>query len=274
MDASPLKPAGDSRVRTSLRRAYHKLLELPTGGQGLRRSLPDGDIVRILPAYRYTKWNPIEYHAFKACLKPGGVVLDIGANAGNYSLLFGRCVNPTGKVFAFEPAPEAFTGLMRHIQLNALDSVVFPMPAAVSDQPGEASFIANGFQGGNRLLALEEKLRAENVMRVPCVTVDSFCAEKQITPNFIKIDVEGFELAVLRGARQIIQSADKDLALFVELHPGLWPKLGWSRQDLENELAEQGLQVEPWKGTGDPWTEDLGVALRLHKQSNPTGPSK
>ncbi len=271
MDTSPIKTAGGGRVRAGLRTAYHKLMELPTGCKGLKRSLPGGEIVRILPAYRYTKWNPIEYHAFKACLKPGGVVLDIGANAGNYSLLFGRCVGPTGKVFAFEPAPEAFAGLVRHIQLNALDSVVFPLQAAVSDQPGEASFIANGFQGGNRLSGLDEAIPAEVAVRVPCVTVDDFCAAKKIAPDFIKIDVEGFELAVLRGARQIIQSAGGDLALFVELHPGLWPKLGWSRQDLESELAQQGLQVEPWKSTGDPWTEDLGVALRIHKQSKPTG---
>ena len=54
----PQKSAEGSRVRISLRRAYHKLLELPTGGKGLKRSLPGGEIVRILPAYRYTKWNP------------------------------------------------------------------------------------------------------------------------------------------------------------------------------------------------------------------------
>ncbi len=263
MDASPLKPAGDSRVRTSLRRAYHKLLELPTGGKGLKRSLPGGEIVRILPAYRYTKWNPMEYHAFKACLKPGGVVLDIGANAGNYSLLFGRCVGPQGKVFAFEPAPEAFAGLTRHIELNALASVVFPVPAAVAGRSGQSDFMANGFQGANRLRAAAEKSPADNTVRVPCVTVDDFCAAKRIAPDFIKIDVEGFELDVLRGARRTIESAGNEFALFVELHPGLWPKLGWSRHDLERELADQGLRAEPWEQPGDPWTEDLGVALRI-----------
>lgn len=274
MDSTLSNSGGSSRVRTGLRTVYHKLLELATGGKGLKRALPGGEIVRILPAYRYTKWNPTEYHAFKACLQPGGVVLDIGANAGNYSLLFGRCVGPAGKVFAFEPAPEAFAGLVRHVQLNALDTVVFPAQAAVSDQTGESYFIANGFQGGNRLLGLEEKRPAKNALRVPCVTVDAFCAAKKIVPDFIKIDVEGFELAVLRGARQTIQSARKNSALFVELHPGLWPKLGYARHDLERELALQELRVEPWQGPGDPWTEDLGVALRIHKQSKQTGPSE
>ncbi len=271
MDSSPQKPGGGGRVRTGLRTAYHKLLELPSGGRGLKRTLPGGETVRILPAYRYTKWNPIEYHAFKACLKPGGVVLDIGANAGNYSLLFGHCVGATGKVFAFEPAPAAFAGLKRHLQLNALESVVFPLQAAVADRPGEAHFIANGFQGANRLLGSGEKILADHALRVPCVTVDSFCAAKKIRPDFIKIDVEGFELAVLRGARRTIQSADKEFVLFVELHPGLWPKLGWSRQDLERELADQGLFVEPWDHPGDPWTEDLGVALRVRRQSGRQG---
>lgn len=95
-------------------------------------------------------------------------------------------------------------------------------------------------------------------MPLPCVPVDAFCAAKNISPDFIKIDVKGFELAVLRGARQIIQSARKDLALFVERPPGLWPKLGWSRHDLEVELTHQKLLVEPWQDAGDPWVEDLG----------------
>jgi FkbM family methyltransferase len=272
MNSGQTQPAGGNRLRNGLRSLYHRLLALGSGGKGLKRSLPGGEIVYILPAYRYTKWNPIEYETFKACLKSGDVGLDIGANAGNYSLLFGFCVGPTGKVFAFEPAPEAFAGLTRHLELNALKSVVWPVQAALSDRPGEAHFLAHGFQGGNRLLGRGERVPAEFTLRVPCLTVDDFCAARKITPDFIKIDVEGYELAVLRGARQTIKAAQNDFALFVELHPGLWPRLGWSRQDLELELAGQGLVVDPWEGSGDPWSEDLGVALRIRKQSQPVTP--
>ena len=272
MNSGQTERARGNRLRHGLRALYHQLLELASGGKGLKRTLPGGEIVHILPAYRYTKWNPIEYETFKACLNSGDVVLDIGANAGNYSLLFGLRVGPTGKVFAFEPAPEAFAGLTRHLELNGLENVVWPVAAALSDRPGEAHFLANGFQGANRLLGRGERVPSENTRRVPCLTVDDFCAARKITPHFIKIDVEGFELAVLRGARRTIHAAHKDLAMFVELHPGLWPMLGWSRRDLELELAEQGLVVDPWEGLGDPWVEDLGVALRIRKQPQPITP--
>ena len=94
---------------------------LQTGGRGLSCTLPGGERIRALPEHRYLSWNPQEYAAFKRAVSPGMVALDVGANVGAYSMLLGQWVGPTGRVFAFEPAPQAFSGLVRHIHLNDLD---------------------------------------------------------------------------------------------------------------------------------------------------------
>ena len=79
---------------------------------------------------------------------------------------------------------------------------------------------------------------------------------------FIKGDVEGWELAVLRGARDTIRRCGDRLALFVELHPSIWPQLGVTRQEVLAEIEAQHLDLEPLTPGDDPWVVE-GVAVRL-----------
>ena len=67
----------------------------------------------------------------------------------------------------------------------------------------------------------------------------------------------------LRGARQTIARCGASLAVFVELHPSLWPAVGISRADIETELHAQRLAIEPLDGVADPWsTEGISVRVR------------
>jgi len=97
---------------------------------------------------------------------------------------------------------------------------------------------------------------------VPSLSLDDFCGASGISPDVIKIDIEGAELAALRGARRTIAGRGAALALFVELHPGIWPSLGVTRGDIEEELRRQNLVVEPLPGVADPWAVE-GVCVRL-----------
>ncbi len=67
---------------------------------------------------------------------------------------------------------------------------------------------------------------------VSAVSIDQFCADRGLTPQVIKIDVEGAELAVLRGARATIAAAGPGLQLFVEMHPHLWTERGIAAEDV------------------------------------------
>jgi FkbM family methyltransferase len=248
------------RLRGWAKQAYHAALMLQTGGRGLASALPDGELVRALPEYRHLSWNPEEYAAFKRAAVPGMVALDIGANVGAYAMLLGMWAGPAGRVFAFEPAPSSYRGLVEHVRLNGLGNVVRTLQLAIGDSEKHADFVLGPSAGESRLALPDEPTTGR--LTVPVVTIDGFCRREGIAPDFIKIDVEGWELAVLRGARETIRRRGSRLALFVEMHPSLWPRLGTSREDLLHELREQRLEPSPLDGSGDLWTVE-GRAIRL-----------
>jgi FkbM family methyltransferase len=248
------------KARRWLKRAYHAVLMLQTGGRGLRCVLPDGEEVRVLPEHRYLSWNPSEYAAFRSAVRPGIVALDVGANVGAYSLLLGQWTGPSGAVFAFEPAPAPFEGLVRHVHLNHLDDVVRPVRLAIGEASSNARLLVAGTAGESRLATPGDPL--ETTVTVPVVTIDEFCARERIEPGFIKIDVEGFELAALRGARETIRARRGALSLFVEMHPTLWPTLGLRHTDILEELRAQSLEPVPLVPSADIWATE-GMCLRL-----------
>lgn len=243
-------------LRRGLRAVYRAAVRLRTGGSVTAR-LPGGEAVKLLPEYRFVTWNQAEYDAFRAAVHPGAVALDVGANVGAYTLLLGQWARPGGRVFAFEPAPEAFDGLTRHVALNGLGDQVTPVRAAAAATTGTATLAVDGLSGANRL---DGSAGGE---RVRTVTLDDFCRREGITPSFIKIDVEGAELDVLRGARETIRRAGDRLALFVEMHPTIWRETGIAAADVQAELAAQGLRADPLRpGVDDPWALE-GECLRL-----------
>jgi len=246
----------DGPVRRWLRAVYRAAIRLRTGGSVTAR-LPGGEAVRLLPEYRFVTWNGAEYEAFRAAVSPGAVALDVGANVGAYTLLLGGWVRPGGRVFAFEPAPEAFAGLTRHVELNGLGDGVTCVRAAAAAQTGTATLAVDGLSGANRLDASAAGERVETV------TLDDFCRRESVRPSFIKIDVEGAELDVLRGARETIRAAGDGLALFVEMHPTIWAEMGIGAADVWAELEAQGLRAVPLRdGVDDPWALE-GECLRL-----------
>lgn len=128
-------------------------------------------------------------------VKPGMRVVDVGANAGFYTLAFSRLVGPAGKVLAIEPLDANLVFLCDHLTLNRVENVSV-MRGAVSDRVGEAHFAI----GENRAVG---RLADSGSITVPTITLDSLGLEP---PDLVKIDIEGGELAALRGARGWIQA--------------------------------------------------------------------
>ena len=241
-----------------LKRSYEWLLAAMPG-TAFVSTLPGGERVRLDPAHRQLAWNPDEYKAFKAAVRPGAIVVDAGANLGAYTMLFAQWVGASGRVYAFEPAPECRAGLERQLALNGLTGNVVVRPEAIAETTGVRRFRASGLRGDNRLGGAVES-DADGV-DVKTVSIDDFCGRRGIVPDVIKIDVEGAELEALRGARRTILAAGTALVLFVEMHPSIWVQIGVTRDAVEAELAAQGLAIERIDGGGDPWSIE-GVCLR------------
>jgi FkbM family methyltransferase len=130
-------------------------------------------------------------------VRPGDVVYDVGANAGYFTLLASHLVGPTGRVVAFEPFPAALRYLRRHIELNGVENATV-IDSAVSDARGTAHFRAHAEITMGRLADGGE-------LSVDVVRLDDVYANGHAPlPDLIKIDVEGEELKVLRGATAIL----------------------------------------------------------------------
>jgi FkbM family methyltransferase len=260
-------PSGGAigRLRQHLKPLFNRWLA--RHDDGLRSVLPGGEVVVVSPAFRHITWNPEEYDAFRAAVTPGSTILEAGSNVGAYTVLFGQWAGPGGRVFAFEPDPTAFDGLRRHIEINGIGDRVTPVAAAISDGSETSLRLVLGESSGISRMAHGDDRSEANVRDVPALSIDMFCADKRLAPTVIKIDVEGAELAALRGARKTIASAGARLQLFVEMHPHLWPSLGYGAEDVERECRAQGLTVEHLDGTRDGVWVTEGVCLRLRPAS-------
>jgi len=161
----------------------------------------------------YGEYFEGEVDAFRHFVRPGDLVVDAGANIGVHTLALARLVGPRGSVVAFEPQRLVFQNLCANVALNSLDHVQC-VNAAIGDRPGVLHLhdpdprVENNF-GGAELAMLAGDARAATV---PQVVLDEFLGDR--TPRLIKIDVEGMEAAVLRGARQVLARATP--VLYVE----------------------------------------------------------
>jgi FkbM family methyltransferase len=138
---------------------------------------------------------------------PGGAVVDIGANAGFFTLLASRLVGPKGRVFAFEPSREALGFLYRHLELNRAANVTV-VEAAVSDRTGMGLFLEGRDHSTGRLAST-------GTFEVRTTTLDDVAAASGFEPSVLKIDVEGGERAVLAGAAEVLARARPTVVLAV-----------------------------------------------------------
>ena len=146
-----------------------------------------------------------------ALVRDGGVVLDIGANFGLFTRFLSEAVGPGGRVYSFEPTPDMFAVLTHSTRSMGLANVSCHN-LALSDKPGRAtmSIPIRGDGSRNHYEASLEPAPGAQAGKVESfttevVTLDGFCADAGISRiDFIKCDVEGHEISVLQGARELI----------------------------------------------------------------------
>lgn len=149
--------------------------------------------------------EPAKTQALLSVLRPGQVVIDVGANIGYYTILASRRVGRGGRVIACEPFTRNVHYLHRHIHLNGAANVAV-IPAACSDREGLSRFDPGRDCAEGRLVANGDEA-SEAVEFVPTVTIDEIVRQSRVRPDVLKVDVEGAEEQVLRGASETLRAA-------------------------------------------------------------------
>lgn len=166
------------------------------------------------------------------------VLLDIGASTGCYTLLAAH--HPALTVHAFEPVSEVADTLRENVRLNGIEACVTVHGTAVSDKIGEQTF--HVVKGGSVALSMlggrPTHYKDYDDVLIPVTTVDEFCQWENLIPTVIKIDTEGNELAVLRGAARVVEKHHPDL--IVEWSDINTDQYGYHPREIEALLTEWG----------------------------------
>lgn len=170
----------------------------------------------------------------RAALCPGQTFVDVGANVGTYSLMAASLVGPTGRVMAFEPVPETRARLECNVALNHVPRLEI-IPKALGSAPGTTVLhVAAGASGLSSRYTQTDGSRVE----VETTTLDRELAGA-MAPTLIKIDVEGMELEVMRGARELLRGDSPPLIVF-EAHPDHMRAAATDYTAIRTFLADNG----------------------------------
>lgn len=179
------------------------------------------------------RWWELETDLFMAAvLADGDVVVDVGANEGILTVLAGKLVGAKGQVHAFEP-DKALVGMLEHaVKINELSNVRINQ-LALTEKDGYEDFICD---------ATSPYAKMGEGNKVPCMTLDTYCQNNNIKNiNLLKIDIDGGELKVLRGAESLLKSGNSPM-LIVELSNESL-RLGYKPMDIVDYLKSLGYVI-------------------------------
>lgn len=192
--------------------------DVTTDVHGVRLTFPAHDIT-IAPGLLGGFYEQLEVDAFVRLAKISRGILDVGGNLGLYACLGGRELPAGGKLVAFEPVPDNLEYLRRNIAQNPSAGQVVVEPVAVGDTEGTITVHLSMTNTGTHSVSADNVGPSRRSIDVPLTSIDAYLTANPVeTVDLIKIDVEGNDGAVLRGAADTLKRHTP--TLFVEYGPG------------------------------------------------------
>ena len=189
------------------------------------------------------EYEPGETVLVQNTVRPGMVVLDIGAHVGYYTCLAAALTGPAGRVFAFEPMPFNRRLLQRNITGRGY-SWATVVPMAVSDEPGSRDLHLNPINSGdNRLTPLEQPGRK---VPIRTIRIDDWLPPG-LAVDFVKMDVQGWEWHALKGMQRLLEKNPR-VILLVEVWPAGLESAGGNVEELVRLCGYYGLALHLFDG--------------------------
>ncbi len=179
---------------------------------------PTGDRWLALVLHRLSLMGREDRALLQARVRPGMRVADIGANQGLYTLLLSRLVGTEGRVWAFEPDDVLFAALERNLAVNGVTNVL-ASHRALGSAPGAMTLYRSLLNSGDNRLADSGREHAHAAVQVSVDPLDRLLAGERL--DFIKMDVQGWEMEVLRGMSRLLDDPRNER---LEIHLEFWPK--------------------------------------------------
>jgi len=189
-------------------------------------------------------------------LRPGDTFVDVGSHVGLHSVAAARSLEGQGKVYAFEPSSTTHAFLQRSVQANGFQGLIETFQCAVSDHVGEQRFYLAPVAGHQSLFPLyEDQVDSDNFELVRTIPLDAALpAETKV--RLLKIDAEGAEILVVKGANQTIQS-NPNIGLIVEFGVSHLERTGVSLESWFQAFEDLQLVfrvIEPLSGRLEDWS--------------------
>ncbi len=190
----------------------------------------------ITPWLKKGVWEPVETALFRSEIHPGDVVVDVGANVGYFTLIAAQLVGDGGKVWAFEPDPDAFELLRRNVELNGYKNVTL-VPKALGSEPGTLKLFRHATNRGDH--RTYDPGDGREAVEVEVTTLDHYFADASRL-DLIKMDIQGAECAVVAGAPKTFERGG-DMAVIMEYTPQYIRQMGQDPQSCLSTLAGHGF---------------------------------
>ena len=217
--------------------------------------------------YLFGVWEPDITSFIRRRLGPGDTFVDVGANIGYHSLVANGVVGPDGRVVAIEASPAIYERLEKTLVANGSPACVRTVNRAASDTHGELVMYRGPLRNVGLSTTLPSRGFAQEAKVASAPLADLLETVEIHTARLVKVDVEGGEVAVLRGMATFLEVCPRDVEILVELSPKWWTDKSLTPREVLQPVLEAGFQVYtidndlwPWRYL---WSNDVRPPRRL-----------
>ncbi len=249
--------------RFSLLRSANKLVvsRLKTTSaevRGRRMYLDPGDSLNLSI---HGVYEPVETELVARLVSPGDFAIDVGANIGYYTLILAGLVGESGRVIAFEPDPQNFGLLSRNVELGGGTAVTAVNKAVWSRSGALRPYLSESDVGAHTVADWGDGSKS---IEIEAVSLDDFFKGHAGDIDFMKVDVEGAEAAVIQGMQAVLDR-NPGLRVLTELNVLALERAGWKPEDYLGLLLNHGFELHYVnEAAGNVERTDIATLLTSH----------